>query len=217
MFKDGKIVDKDKAKKLIGGKSFSVNPNHEENRFGLIKSLSHVRLQRTKDGKCTDLEFKPLFGELDLNKNTQSDGSHNYQPVSLPDIDKKAYNAKKPLKTYLTDGKGEWQVSEFFKEDRRIGISRDIKTGKTGEDALFIQISYRFAQDARYCFAFEAEIDDCLPLEQYNQRDTKQNALRYDQCSLFALSYISAPRGSQDSSLCHYRPYAIPLFEFCDG
>ena len=168
VFKDGKIVDKDKAKTLIGGKSFSVNPSHEENNFGLIKSLSHVWVQQSKDGKCTDWEFKPLFGELDLNQNAKADGAHNYQTVWLPNLDKKAYNAKDSLKKYLTDGKDKRQVIEFFKEDRRIGIARDIRTGKTGEDALFIQISYRFAQDAHYCFAFEAEIDDCLPLEQYN-------------------------------------------------
>lgn len=170
VFKDGKIVDKAKAKAkaLIGGRSFSVNPNHEANSFGLIKCLSHVRVQRTKDGECANLEFKPLFDELDLVRNAQANAAHNYQTVSLPDLDKKAYDAKKPLKKYLTDGKDKWSVDDFFKEDRRIGISRDIKTGKTGEDALFIQISYRFAQDAHYCFAFEAEIDDSLPLERYN-------------------------------------------------
>ena len=170
VFKDGKIVDKNKAKakELIGGRSFSVNPNHEENSFGLIKSLSHVRVQQTKDGKCADWEFKPLFGELDLNQNAKADGAHNYQTVWLPNLDKNAYNAKDSLKKYLTNGEDDRLVSTFFKEDRRIGISRDIKTGKTGEDALFIQISYRFAQDARYCFAFEAEIDDCLALERYD-------------------------------------------------
>lgn len=168
VFCNGHIADKAKAKKLIGGQSFSVNPNHEENSFGLIKSLSHVRVQRIIDGKCADLEYKPLFGELDLQHKLPTEGAHNFQSVTIPELSKKEYDAKEGLSICLTsDGKDNFSLDDVFKEDRRIGIARDIKTGKTDEDALFIQISYRFAQDARYCFAFEVEVDDSLPHERY--------------------------------------------------
>ena len=168
VFKDGHIVSKPKAKMLIGAKSFSVNPNHEANSFGWLKSLSHIWVQRTFKDKSVDLEYKPLFGELDLQHKAPTEGTHNFKSVTLPNLSKDEYDAKKSLPTYLTDGKDEFSLEDIFKEDRRIGIARDIKTGKTGKDALFIQISYRFAQDAHYCFAFEVEVDDCLLLNQYN-------------------------------------------------
>ena len=58
VFKDGKIVDKSKAKALIGGKSFSVNSGHEENDFGMIKSLTHIRIGNFHDEGIEYLEFK---------------------------------------------------------------------------------------------------------------------------------------------------------------
>ena len=47
--------------------------------------------------------------------------------------------------------------SEIFKEDIRNGINRDIHTGKTDDNALFKQISYRLNEG--YRFAFYAEVD----------------------------------------------------------
>ena len=167
VFKNNQIVDKVKAKRLIGAQSFSVNENHVENNFGTIKSMSHVRIRRVGDGSCVDLEFKPLF-RLNLDLSTAGTGAHNCIDVCLPDISKDEYDAKKGLESSLTDGNNEYSLDKVFKEDRRIGISRCIKTGKTGDDALFKQISYRFADDARYCFVFDAEIDDSIPLNQYN-------------------------------------------------
>lgn len=179
VFANGKIVDKNSAKKLIGGQSFSVNPTtHELNNFGLIKSISHIKVRRTQDGISTDLEFKPLFKELTFdNAEKVLYGQSEYK---MPNISKNEYNSKDGLKVLMTDGKEDYELktegkedeknkNAIFVEDRRIGIDRDIKTGKTKDDALFKQISYRFNnKDAHYCFVFEAEIEDSVPFENYN-------------------------------------------------
>lgn len=170
VFKDGHIVEKDKstAKELIGAQSFSVNENHVENDFGNIKSLSHVRVRRIVGDSYADLEFKPLFRDLDLKTVLVETGIHNFGEVCLPMIDKDEYNAKNGLCSCLSDGTKDYSLEEIFKEDRRIGIDRIIKTGKTEKDSLFKQISYRFSKDAQYCFAFDVEVDDRIPLESYS-------------------------------------------------
>ncbi len=51
-------------------------------------------------------------------------------------------------------------LSDIFIPDRRVGIAKNAKTGKTADGALFKQISYRFNnKDAIHCFVFEAEVD----------------------------------------------------------
>lgn len=163
VFKDGQIVDKTKAKNLIGGQSFMVN---NDNDFKSIKHLSHVRIQRTKNGQTSDLEFAPIYKELDFND--ASVGSYNLHDVCIPSLSKDEYDAKKGLKTTLSDGKDEVNLSDVFTEDRRVGINRDIKTGKVDDGALFKQIAYRFNnKDAHYCFVFDAEVDDTVPFESY--------------------------------------------------
>ena len=164
VFKDGKIVDKTKAKALIGGKSFSVNSDHEENDFGMIKSLTHIRIGIIHDDRIEYLEFKPLY-EKDLNLDNSIVGTYNFNSVRIPSM--KDYKAKEPLELCLTDGE---KLEEHFVEDRRMGINRDVTTGKTEKDALFKQISYRFniKDGKRYCFVFEAEVEDSIGLEKYS-------------------------------------------------
>lgn len=176
-FKDGQIIDKNKAKALIGGRSFTVNPdNHDENDYGLIKGLSHVRiLRKGGETKASCLEFAPLFGELDFTK--ASIGTYNMNDICIPGLTEKEYKAKDGLSAKLTDGKKSYDFKQgedlekegVFIEDRRIGIDRNIKTGKVEDSALFKQISYRFNnKHASYCFVFDAEVDDSLNLEEYS-------------------------------------------------
>ena len=173
-FKDGQILDKVKAKTLIGGQSFTVNSDgHGENNFGLIKGLSHVRiLRKCGEAKASCLEFAPLFGELDFTK--ASAGTYNMKDVYIPGLTDKEYKAKEGLSAKLTDGKKSYDFKQgedlekegVFVEDRRIGIDRNIKTGKVENAALFKQISYRFNnKNASYCFVFDAEVGDSLNLE----------------------------------------------------
>jgi len=177
VFKEGQIVNKDRAKALIGERSFTVNANdHDENHFGLIKSLGHVRICRNagKD-EVTYLEHAPLFGELDFAKT--SSGTYNMKDVCIPGLTEKEYKAKDGLSAKLTDGNSFYDFAQgedpqkegVFIEDRRIGIDRNIKTGKVEDAALFKQISYRFNnKKASYCFVFDAEVDDSLNLETYS-------------------------------------------------
>ena len=201
VFANGKILDNKATtvRELIGEKSFRVNTeaNHKTNEFGKILSITHVRLLMTVDGQSKELEFAPLFKELSF-KNA-SWGIFGTEEVSIPDITTDDYKAKDGLKQWLTDGKNNFDPEKIFVEDRRIGINRDIKTGKTidegklGTDqtddkALFKQISYRFSnkeqkvdknqnkviedeakkKDAKYCFIFDAEIENDVPMENYN-------------------------------------------------
>lgn len=176
VFKNGRIVNNQLAQELIGKRSFSVNSGHDENQFGKIKSLSHVWIRKTINGQSEDLEFEPFFRELRF---TDETGFYNQNGISIPNLPKEDFDPKVGLKTRLT---GFVELKDVFKEDRRIGIDRDIKTGKTGEKgdhALFKQISYRFAtkvendndenkkEDVRYCFVFNAEVDDDVTLEKY--------------------------------------------------
>ena len=166
VFKDGRIIEKGEARKLIGGKSFSVNADHVENDFGAIKSLTHVRIREESNGQAVDLEFKPLY-DKELKWENSSVGTSNFKEIRIPAL--VDYNPKKSLLPCLTDGV---ELSQHFVEDRRMGIDRDIKTGKTDKDALFKQISYRFnnKDGKQYCFVFEAEVDESIDLEKYSDQ-----------------------------------------------
>ncbi len=165
IFKNDKIVDKTATKELIGHQSFSVNENHTINNFGKIINLSHIRVQRTENGKISELEFAPLYGEMDWNGANK--GWFKSKEISIPKMPD--YDAKKGLDSKLTDGKNNYKLADIFIKDRRIGIHRIITTGKTEEGALFKQISYRFNnKKANHCFVFEAEIDDDINLASYN-------------------------------------------------
>lgn len=169
VFANGHITNKDNAKKLIGERSFSVNDTHCENSFGVIKGITHVRVRRTKDGNTTDLEYAPLFKELAFEK--ASIGTYNLKDFSIPNITEEEYKAKDGLMAQLTDGEKSYRLKDIFKEDRRIGIDRNIKTGKTDEGALYKQISYRFnTEGANYSFVFEIEVDDSIELESYDKQ-----------------------------------------------
>ncbi len=169
VFANGHIVNKDNSNKLIGEHSFSVNHDHHENEFGVIKGISHVKVRRTKGNVTTDLEFAPLFKELAFDDN--SIGTYNLKDFCIPNISKKEYDAKEGLKLELTDGENRYGLKAVFKEDRRIGNNRNIKTGHIDEGALFKQVSYRFnTEEANYCFVFEAEVDDSMALEDYDRQ-----------------------------------------------
>lgn len=167
IFKDGKIVDKDKVKTLIGSSSFSVNEDHTSNNFGKISNLSHVRIQRKEkvNGAVSELEFAPLYEKMNWTNSHKA--WFGFHETSVPKMSE--YKAKVGLQTQLTDGINRYNFDDIFIEDRRIGIHRNINTGKTEEGALFKQISYRFNnKDVNYCFVFDAEIADDVKFTSYN-------------------------------------------------
>ena len=170
VFADNKIKDGDAASALIGSQSFTTNSAHNANTFGKIKSISRVRVLRGD----VELEFAPLYGCVDFNPSTN--GTYNLGFLKIPQL--KQYDAKKGLDILMMpkaeidayfnkfEDIGEkpnptTKLSDIFIEDRRIGISRSISSGKTDDGALFKQISYRFNnKEANHCFVFDAEVDD---------------------------------------------------------
>lgn len=190
IFTNNKINDTDAAAKLIGNRSFTVNDSNGENAFGIIKSISHVRILR--DGK--ELEFAPLFGSLE--SIGSQNGTYNFGQLKVPDLTKDQYYAKDGLETLLIPTsdcqtffngyfsimkkrkdikekikekakKDEdltpppYMLGDIFIEDRRIGIARNINSGKTDDGALFKQISWRFNNKVvEHCFVFDAIVED---------------------------------------------------------
>lgn len=183
IFAANKIVDKKAAAALIGGSSFKVNNDNEKNSFGVIKGISRVGVLR--DGK--ELVFAPLFGKISFDNNAQ-EGSYNFGKLKVPHLTKDQYDAKDGLEILLIEKKDiekyfgqyesissarkaekkkdkpiltkpPYQMGDIFIQDRRIGIARSIQSGKTDDGALFKQISYRFNDDAKYSFVFEAEVE----------------------------------------------------------
>ena len=164
VFKGNRIVDKAKAKELIGDRSFMVDADND---FKMVKGLSHIRIRRVAKSQSADLEFAPLFKELDFS-NVVS-GTYNLNDMNIPSLSKKEYDAEEGLEVKLTDGTNTFSLDDIFVKDRRVGINRDIQTGIVDDGALFKQISYRFNNNAAiHCFVFEAEIDDKIPFESYS-------------------------------------------------
>lgn len=167
-FRDGRITDKAKAAGLIGPESFAVNSSEaapgKPKDFGVIRSISRCRVQVVSHEGVSSLDFKPLYRKSI--SWTDQKAYLNDHPVVMPVLD---YSPKEGLKSVLSDGVREYGLDEVFEEDRRIGINRDVSTGKTDDGALFKQISYRFKNvDGRsFRFAFEAEVD-AVDLESYS-------------------------------------------------
>ena len=172
---DGKkiIGNKDKVIELIGERSFTVNDGEELN-FGKIKALSPCFILQG-DNVITRLPMDYGLELIDL-----SDGnpmSYNGNPIILNKIvsgrkdneEEIKYSAKDGLSVRYAgkDGKP-IKEEEIFIEDQRIGISRNINTGITEENALYKQVNYCLADD--FCFAFYATVDLDITTKDYNNK-----------------------------------------------
>lgn len=147
---------------LIGPSSFAVkNGGMDDSCFGKIQKL-HRCFVRCKDSKGSvhNLDFlgfdDDVCGESEF-KYKGCKGKVNGVEVTLPAID--SYDSKKGYRKFLSDDSIKKELSDVFVQDRRIGIQRNIDTGKTDDSSLFKQISYRFnnADGCTYCFAFYLE------------------------------------------------------------
>ena len=158
-FQNGKILSEKKSEvaALIGKTGFRVTDGHRENEFGKIVRISECRLQhKGEDGTWADLEPDPLDKGLKVSFEKCADGRVNGEAKYFPNME---YDAKEGLsQRYSCNGKS-FSSEEIFAEDRRIGIRRDIVSGKTDDDALYKQISYRLRKGFR--FAFTATVKDC--------------------------------------------------------
>ena len=150
------IKDKGKAKNLIGEKSFSVNPDHEENKFGKIRSVGTCFL-------CKGDQYyyqAPFDYDWELDNFEEAEATLNGKSISIPMMKKgkEDYSSKDGInKCYLTSNGNVLKEEDVFQEDSRIGIRRGTN-GKTEEEAFYKQIGYRLKDDC--CFAFNVEVDD---------------------------------------------------------
>ena len=153
------ITDRDGAKDLIGAKSFEMSGT--ENDFGVIKNISPCFVQiRKSDGEWIALSLETMASKIkvDLSKTTKA--MRNGIEIDIPQSD---YDPKKEYDVSFVyeGGKKSFKESDIFIPDVSNGINKDIKTGKTDDNALFKQVAYRMPEGFR--FAFYAEVDlDCL-------------------------------------------------------
>lgn len=148
---------------LIGPSSFTVKAGGKNDScFGKILKLHRcfVRCEK-KDGVVHNLDFLGFDHDICDENQGAVCGYINGRQVMIPSLG--GYDPKKGYRKVLSDGHVEKELKDVFAEDRRIGIQRDIDTGKTNDSSLFKQISYRFrnTEECKYRFAFylEAEAD----------------------------------------------------------
>lgn len=161
------ISSKQRASELIGATSFTGT----KTKFGKINSLTPCHLQHHDNAG-----WKDIYADALVDTYVDADGKHvdiavdfshsftaivnEQERTVLPKLE--GFDCKLQRKpTY-----GTFSESEIFFEDKRMGIDRDIKTGKTDKDALYKQVCYRMADDFR--FAFEADVD--IDLTRYDKQ-----------------------------------------------
>lgn len=157
-----RIINKSEAAKLIGERSFMVG---KSNCFGVIKGISGCFLQEKRGDEWIDL----LFAPKDLNFTSKliqdSKATINNKKIDLYELDRIDPKNSESIQFIESVGKKKeeilsYQFSDVFIEDCRVGINRDLKTGKTDDESLFKQISYRLNDEkGLFRFAFYADIE----------------------------------------------------------
>ena len=177
------IKDRGRAEDLIGRKSFDASESI--GKFGYIKNLSHCFIQANKGGGWANLSISPKDAHLGVDFSEFTAAFVNDCPVEIPKMD---YSAKDGIVTaYLCPCCGqETKESDIFQEDIRNGISRDIETGLTSDNALFKQVSYRLKEGYRFAFYAEVEFD----IAQYKHQvvsvgaDSSQFIIGIEECNV---------------------------------
>lgn len=176
IFANGKISDKAKAEERIGKRSFAIGGDQD---FGKIERLSPCFLQiMTKKGDQSvsslfypapaDIAFSIDFIEAQR-KIILDTVVGNFLFVNGSKVGKMpvitGYDAKKGVTRRYVGESGVLKEADIFKEDVRIGIRRNNKTGKTEENAFYKQIFYRFAdhingEKVEVSFTFEVVLKE---------------------------------------------------------
>lgn len=148
------ITDRDKARELIGAKSFEASGG--KGSFGVIDSISPCFVQEKNGNGWDDLALIPKGTLYKVDFSAPSKAVINGMVVDVPQTD---YNPKDYCETSYRNTRNDAVIEEskIFAEDICNGINRDIQTGKTDDNALFKQVSYRLNED--YRFAFYADVD----------------------------------------------------------
>lgn len=151
------ITDRDKATTLIGPKSFEMSGS--EGCFGVIKSISPCFIQAKKEnGDWTTLSLEPMDSNLKVDFSEPTEAVLNGVEVDIPQTNFDPKKHQEP--SYKTKGCVQtFKESDIFKTDISNGINRDIHTGKTDDNALFKQVSYRLKEGFRFAFYAEVDLD----------------------------------------------------------
>ncbi len=180
-FENGKIKAQDVAKAavLIGPSSFMLGQDKCE--FGNIESIGTCFISNGNDF----LLPMPLDYPLDVKFSIAIEANYCNRSLTLPSVTYRSngelYSAKNGVYDKLLLGgsvidydyseekdpqTGEMIGKGVFIKDRRIGIDRDIKTGKVEKNALYKQEFYRLVNG--YEFAFTAQLKDDIDYTAYN-------------------------------------------------
>lgn len=154
------ITDRKGATALIGAKSFEMSGS--EGSFGVIKNISPCFIQaKVENDKWVTLSLESKDAKLKVDFSESTKAVLNGVEVDIPQTD---YNPKESHKTsYNTKGCNlTIKESEIFVEDISNGINRDIHTGKTENNALFKQVSYRMKEGFRFAFYAEVDLDKLM-------------------------------------------------------
>ena len=177
-FKDGKIVNKKEASKLIGPQSFMVL-QEGAGTFGQIEEVGACFLINKFDkDNIVFYSFAPFDSEY-ICRESDKFGVLNGLEIQLPNLT--GYNAKDGYTVRIKGSDDKYVTfSDIFVEDRRLGIDRNIISGKTDDSSLFKQISYRFndfSKDgdtgakkkiADWHFAFYVTVKDECNISEYD-------------------------------------------------
>ena len=151
------ITNRNRATALIGAKSFEMSGS--EGSFGVIKNISPCFIQaKDEDDKWATLSLESKDAKLKVDFSESTKAVLNGVEVDIPQTD---YNPKEYHEiSYKTKGCNlTVKESEIFIEDISNGINRDIHTGKTEDNALFKQVSYRLKEGFRFAFYAEVDLD----------------------------------------------------------
>ena len=171
IFKNNKIQDDGKAKKLIGKSGFTIG---NTTGYGKIKSLSPVFIVDKNAGNNGDKFYFPGNKEYQTQKKYEDncilkEENVFVEPVKInnnqkqletgkPLIKLEKYDPKFDLYDFLLNKKGDRKTyDEIFTEHKQVGIRKNYE-GKTDEKAYFVQ-TYRKMKNG-YAFGFIVELDD---------------------------------------------------------
>ncbi len=179
---ENRIINKEKANKLIGAKSFLVDDR--EASFGKIDQIGPCFLYDTENTVAYFRYGKDSYLCASTHTDTTIEASFNNFPISIPLFQvKERLEAKKPSPLFTgKDDFGAQYISEngdtaypeidgdkgMFIEDTRIGIDKDYK-GRPNKSAFYKQISYRLKKNFAFAFTAQLNITD-EEMARYNKQ-----------------------------------------------
>lgn len=149
-FKNNKISNKDAARNLIGEQSFMFNKEHKKGNFGSIKSITPCEIE-DKNGNVIPKNSLLNLENIDFKESYEAiiNGKH----LTIPSIKKEGE---------MTDWCGKDGTldlyEDIFEEDTRNGISKDY-SGKSQENAYYMQTSYRMKGQQKFVFFADVNLD----------------------------------------------------------